>query len=47
MLVVRALVGSLSLRAQGKVISQKPAPGSRHSAGTKVKLLVRKGRKPS
>jgi hypothetical protein len=31
---------------KGRVISQKPAAGSRHPAGTKIKLTVSKGKKP-
>jgi beta-lactam-binding protein with PASTA domain len=32
---------------QGRVISQKPAPGTRHPAGTRVRLVVSKGRRPA
>jgi hypothetical protein len=31
---------------KGRIISQKPAPGTRHPAGTKIKLTVSKGPKP-
>jgi len=31
---------------KGRVISQKPSPGKKLAAGSKVKLKVSKGRKP-
>jgi PASTA domain-containing protein len=31
---------------KGRVISQKPTPGTRHPTGAKVKLTVSKGRQP-